>query len=407
MWRGIGNHMSATGAFEHYADEYDAWFERNRATYEAELRAVKAALPASGSGVEIGVGTGRFAAPLGIRAGVDPSPAMAAIARSRGVEVVIGKAERLPYPSERFDYALMVTTICFVDDLGAAFREAARVLKPGGSLVVGFIDRESPLGKQYTALKDRHPFYRHARFYSVEEVCCELQHCGFNELICSQTIFCSSDSAAEDEPVKPGHGEGSFVVLQRPESKCCDQITKNTNRFQEQLMKEQKASPHDRATCQSCGDTDCSASTRKNNESEQEFGERQKLQSRLCRIRHKVVVLSGKGGVGKSTVAVNLAVALKMSGKRVGLLDVDIHGPSIPTMLGPGRRTSPGQRRRIASHRPGRAEGHVPRFLPAEPGRRRDLARSHEDGRHQAVSEGRGLGRPGLSDHRFPAGHWG
>ena len=58
------------------------------------------------------------------------------------------------------------------------------------------------------------------------------------------------------------------------------------------------------------------------------------LQSRLGRIRHKLVVLSGKGGVGKSTVAVNLAAVLALSGKRVGLLDVDIHGPSIPTMLG-------------------------------------------------------------------------
>jgi len=59
-----------------------------------------------------------------------------------------------------------------------------------------------------------------------------------------------------------------------------------------------------------------------------------KLRTRLCRIRRKVVVLSGKGGVGKSTVAVYLAVALLRADKRVGLLDVDIHGPSIPTMLG-------------------------------------------------------------------------
>jgi Mrp family chromosome partitioning ATPase len=73
---------------------------------------------------------------------------------------------------------------------------------------------------------------------------------------------------------------------------------------------------------------------RKENESEEQFRERQQLQSRLCRIRHKVIVLSGKGGVGKSMVAVNLAATLALLGKRVGLLDVDIHGPSIPTLLG-------------------------------------------------------------------------
>lgn len=58
------------------------------------------------------------------------------------------------------------------------------------------------------------------------------------------------------------------------------------------------------------------------------------IAERMSRIRHKIVVLSGKGGVGKSTIAVNLALALAMAGRRVGLLDVDIHGPSVPTMLG-------------------------------------------------------------------------
>ena len=96
------------------------------------------------------------------------------------------------------------------------------------------------------------------------------------------------------------------------------------------------------ATCDACDDTDCSTSKRLHGESDEEFEDRRKLQSRLCRIRRKVIVLSGKGGVGKSMVAVNLAVALMMSGKRVGLLDVDIHGPSIPTMLGLERETIQG-----------------------------------------------------------------
>jgi Mrp family chromosome partitioning ATPase/predicted Fe-Mo cluster-binding NifX family protein len=60
----------------------------------------------------------------------------------------------------------------------------------------------------------------------------------------------------------------------------------------------------------------------------------ERLARRMGRIAHKILVLSGKGGVGKSTVAVNLAVALKEAGKRVGLLDVDVHGPSVPTLLG-------------------------------------------------------------------------
>jgi Mrp family chromosome partitioning ATPase len=87
-------------------------------------------------------------------------------------------------------------------------------------------------------------------------------------------------------------------------------------------------------TCDSCGDSSCSAKSKKQGEKDQDYVDRRRLQARLCRIQHKIVVLSGKGGVGKSTVAVNLATALALNGLRVGLLDVDIHGPSVPTMLG-------------------------------------------------------------------------
>ena len=86
-------------------------------------------------------------------------------------------------------------------------------------------------------------------------------------------------------------------------------------------------------TCGTCDDSKCPGRQQRPGESEQQYRERQALESRMCRIHHKVMVLSGKGGVGKSTVAVNLAAALAMAGKRVGLLDVDLHGPSVPKLL--------------------------------------------------------------------------
>jgi len=59
-----------------------------------------------------------------------------------------------------------------------------------------------------------------------------------------------------------------------------------------------------------------------------------RLEERMSRIKYKLIVISGKGGVGKSTVAVNLAYGLAVKGNKVGILDVDIHGPNIAKMLG-------------------------------------------------------------------------
>jgi len=78
---------------------------------------------------------------------------------------------------------------------------------------------------------------------------------------------------------------------------------------------------------------DGTASPTRPGETDEQARDRQALAERLSTIRHRVLVLSGKGGVGKSTVAVNLSVALAESGRQVGLLDVDFHGPSVPRLL--------------------------------------------------------------------------
>ncbi len=67
---------------------------------------------------------------------------------------------------------------------------------------------------------------------------------------------------------------------------------------------------------------------------EQQSQEENELKERMGKIKHKIAIISGKGGVGKSTVTVNLATSFALQGKRVGILDADIHGPSVPRLLG-------------------------------------------------------------------------
>ncbi|MFW5788757.1 MAG: class I SAM-dependent methyltransferase [Spirochaetota bacterium] len=205
--------MPRTEPFDLHHEKYERWFTRNRFAYDSELRAVERLLPSAGHGVEIGAGSGLFAVPLGITVGVEPSPAMRELAAARGLEVHDGIAEDLPFENEEFDYALMVTTICFVDDVHAAFSEAARVLKPNGRFVIGFVDRASPLGRAYEKHKADNVFYREAVFYSTDEVLGLLRAHGFAQPDVAQTVFGELSNIDSVQEPAPGYGEGGFVVV--------------------------------------------------------------------------------------------------------------------------------------------------------------------------------------------------
>ena len=199
--------------FQRYTGQYEDWFSDHRWVYEAELRAVKALLPESDRGLEVGVGTGRFAKPLGIKTGLEPSVRMREIARRRGIKVLAGVAENLPFGDGEFDLVLMVTTVCFLDDIHQAFQEAHRVLANDGFFIVGIVDRNSPIGQQYLKHQNESVFYKLATFFSVDEVVKIMRQSGFIDFRFRQTIFRSLSVTDDKEPVKLGYGEGSFVVV--------------------------------------------------------------------------------------------------------------------------------------------------------------------------------------------------
>jgi hypothetical protein len=202
-----------TTPFVAHHEQYDRWFDEHVPAYVSELLGLRPFVPPQGRGLEIGVGTGRFAAPLGVAVGIDPAVPMLAYAARRGVSVVGATAEALPFADGSFDYALVVTTICFVDSPRAMLDEARRVLRPGGALVIGFIDRTSEIGRYYQAHQDESAFYREATFYSASEVEDMLRSAGFTVRGWAQTLCGASPVIQDVEPVRPGVGQGAFVVV--------------------------------------------------------------------------------------------------------------------------------------------------------------------------------------------------
>ena len=139
--------------FEEAAVEYDEWFETHNWVYNSELEAVRKLIPETGTGIEIGVGTGRFSIPFGIKVRIEHTNAMAEISRNRGICVIEAKAEALPFKDNSFGFALMVTTLCFLENPLQALKETKRIIKPSGKIIIGMLDKDSPLGRLYEEKK--------------------------------------------------------------------------------------------------------------------------------------------------------------------------------------------------------------------------------------------------------------
>ena len=204
--------------FDTLADRYDAWFDspEGSAIFQAEVECLRRLLPRDLSAwMEVGVGTGRFAAALRIPEGIDPSVPMVRKAVGRGIKTQKAKAERLPYPSASLNGILLVVTLCFLEDPEKAMREFARVLKGGGQLLVGFVPADSPWGKLYRRKGEKgHPFYSVARFYTCHETKQLAASAGFEFARATSTLPMGPGEDLRSIPLMDGIIEGcGFVAM--------------------------------------------------------------------------------------------------------------------------------------------------------------------------------------------------
>lgn len=198
-------------AFDKNTLEYDNWFEKHSNIYQSEILALKEVIPMNKKGVEIGSGTGRFSLPFKINIGVEPSYNMSKLAGQKGMTVINAVAENLPFHNHSFDFALMVTTVCFLSDIPKSFSEVHRILKPQGEIILAIIDKNSDLGKKYDKEKSENKFYKDAHFYSTQEITELLKQADFQNFSYWQTLTKISENNIE--PPIQGFGKGSFVVI--------------------------------------------------------------------------------------------------------------------------------------------------------------------------------------------------
>lgn len=205
--------------FDRLVERYDAWYDSatGRAALAEELDALRPLVAGlRHPWLEVGVGTGRMAEALGIDIGLDPARTALALARQRGVGVMVGIGESLPFPSGTFGAVLFVTTLCFVGDPLRALKEAARVLRPDGAIVLGIIPADGPWGRHYRRLAaEGHAYYREAHFFTRSELAELLSQAGLRLMRARSALRWPPTEPPSSGPAHEGDDEmaGFLAVL--------------------------------------------------------------------------------------------------------------------------------------------------------------------------------------------------
>ena len=185
---------------------HNHWNQNHIPIFDSVVKAITEMLPPDKeNGLEIMCGSVSFLATLGIPRWNRPccsGPRSAA----RGIELKC--EEMIPYPNLSLNYVLLAYCDGLGDDLNGVFKEAHRVLKTNGMLIVAFIDSKSPAGEKYILCETG------KTQYDTEKIIFDLTHAGFKHFEFCQTLFSDPGDLTKAESPREGYGEGAFVVVQ-------------------------------------------------------------------------------------------------------------------------------------------------------------------------------------------------